>query len=96
MKRTLLPILAASLGLGIGVPAAPVDPLSDGFATPLQDAHPETFFHLIGGNVSKPGLTVDLESVAHAGFKGILLFHGISDFGAWPGVSPQIECLSPS
>lgn len=71
------------------------DPLATGFAEPPSESRPETWFHLIGGNVAKPGLTADLEAVAGAGLSGIQLFHG--QFGGpWPGVTPQIACLSPS
>lgn len=55
--------------------------------------HPQTWFHYIGGNVSKEGITKDLEAIATAGFSGIQLFHG--QFGGpWPGVEPQITSLS--
>lgn len=41
------------------------------------------------------GITADLEAIAAAGISGIQLFHG--QFGGeWPGVSPQIKCLSES
>lgn len=71
------------------------DPLAAGFAEPPHESRPETWFHLIGGNVAKPGLTADLEAVAGAGLSGIQLFHG--QFGGpWPGVTSQIACLSPS
>jgi hypothetical protein len=71
------------------------DPMAAGFSKPPQEARPETWFHLIGGNVAKPGLTADLEAVSKAGLSGIQLFHG--QFGGpWPGVTPQIACLSPS
>jgi len=69
------------------------DLLKSEFALPPRDARPETWFHLIGGNVSKPGLTADLEAVARAGLSGIQLFHGSGR--PWPGVSPQIQALSP-
>lgn len=56
---------------------------------------PETWFHFIGGNVSSQGVTADLEAIASAGISGIQLFHG--QFGGpWPGVEPQIKCLSES
>lgn len=83
----------ASLLLIGGLAAA--DPLADGFANPAKEFRPETWFHLIGGNVAKEGLTADLEAVAGAGLQGIQLFHG--QFGGpWPGVAPQIPCLSPA
>ncbi|MES2829862.1 MAG: glycosyl hydrolase [Bacteroidota bacterium] len=63
------------------------------FKKPSKVYHPETWFHYIGGNVSKDGITRDLEAIAKAGISGIQLFHG--QFGGpWPGVNPQITSLS--
>ena len=63
------------------------------FVDPSKEHFPETWFHLIGGNVAKSGLVADLDAVTSAGISGIQLFHG--QFGGpWPGVSPQIPCLS--
>ena len=87
MKRT---ICASALLLAAGTLSA-VEP--DAFLNPSKDHRPETWFHLIGGNVAKGGLAADLDAVASAGISGIQLFHG--QFGGpWPGVSPQIPCLS--
>ena len=47
-----------------------------GFERPAREHRPETWFHLIGGNVAKPGLAADLDAVASAGISGIQLFHG--------------------
>jgi hypothetical protein len=67
----------------------------EAFKSPPQVYHPETWFHYIGGNVAKSGITADLEAISGAGISGIQLFHG--QFGGpWPGVEPQITCLSPS
>lgn len=82
------------LVLGLFVTGAAAEPSASLFNTPPYDAHPETYFHLIGGNADKEQLTVDLEAVANAGIRGIQLFHGKGD--AWPGISPQITCLSSS
>lgn len=63
------------------------------FRQPPQVFHPETWFHFIGGNVATQGITADLEAIAGAGIEGVQLFHG--QFGGpWPGVEPQIKCLS--
>ena len=63
------------------------------FRKPDRDYYPETWYHFIGGNVSKQGITADLTAIAEAGISGIQLFHG--QFGGeWPGVSPQIQTLS--
>jgi len=64
------------------------------FQSPEKVFYPETWFHYIGGNVSKEGIKMDLEAIASAGFSGIHLFHG--KFGSvWPGTKEQIACLSP-
>lgn len=64
------------------------------FLHPSKVFYPETWFHYIGGNVSIEGITTDLEAISGAGFSGVHLFHG--QFGGpWPGVDPQIACLSP-
>jgi len=63
------------------------------FRQPPRIFHPETWFHFIGGNVAPQGITADLEAIASAGIQGVQLFHG--QFGGpWPGVAPQIKCLS--
>ncbi len=63
------------------------------FREPSRVFHPETWFHFIGGNVATQGITADLEAIAGAGIEGVQLFHG--QFGGpWPGVAPQIKCLS--
>ena len=68
--------------------------LAKGFLHPARESYPETWFHFIGGNVAKPGITADLEAIAGSGLSGIQLFHG--QFGGpWPGVEPQVTCLSP-
>ena len=65
------------------------------FKNPPKVYRPETWFHFIGGNVSIRGISEDLEAIAEAGIGGIQLFHG--QFGGpWPGVEPQIPCLSDS
>ncbi|MGV8963501.1 MAG: glycosyl hydrolase [Candidatus Saccharimonadaceae bacterium] len=66
---------------------------NENFKSPPKVYSPETWFHYIGGNVSKEGITRDLEAIAEAGISGIQLFHG--QFGVpWPNVDPQIISLS--
>jgi len=65
----------------------------DDFKSPKKIFYPETWFHFIGGNVSLPGIKADLEAINAAGLSGVQLFHGQFG-GAWPGISPQIPCLS--
>ncbi|MDR2774174.1 MAG: hypothetical protein LBC19_05440 [Tannerella sp.] len=68
---------------------------AEAFQSPPQVYHPETWFHFIGGNVAVKGITADLEAIAGAGLSGIQFFHGQFG-GAWPGVEPQVTCLSPA
>ncbi|MDD2437603.1 MAG: glycosyl hydrolase [Massilibacteroides sp.] len=69
-------------------------PDREAFRSPARIHYPETWFHFIGGNVSSTGITADLENIAAAGISGVQLFHGQFG-GSWPGVEPQIACLSP-
>ncbi len=64
------------------------------FKLPAKIYYPGTYFFYIGGNVSKEGITADLEAIAKAGISSVLLFHGQTGY-PWPGVKPQISCLSP-
>ena len=87
-RRRFLLAFVGAMALG-GIGAAP----DAAFCTPPKESRPETWFHFIGGNVAKPGITADLEAINGAGISGVQLFHG--QFGGpWPGVSPQITCLS--
>ena len=87
-RRRFLLAFVGAVALG-GMGAAP----DAAFRTPPKESRPETWFHFIGGNVAKPGITADLEAINGAGISGVQLFHG--QFGGpWPGVSPQITCLS--
>lgn len=58
MKRTMLLLGAA----GILVAGAEIDPAT--FAAPPKTYRPETWFHFINGNVTKPGITADLRGIA--------------------------------
>ena len=59
------------------------------------DSRPETWFHFIGGNVSRAGIRTDLEAIRAAGYGGIQLFHGqVGEADVWEGTTEQIPCLS--
>lgn len=49
--------------------------LKAGFLKPPDEAKPRTWFHAMSGNMSKEGLTKDLESMAEVGIGGLLLFN---------------------
>lgn len=63
MKRILLFI---SLGL-LAFVAHAADPLADGFANPPQQTKPWCYWYWISDNISKEGITKDLEAMARFG-----------------------------
>ena len=66
------------------------------FRQPPRIFYPETWFHFVNGNVSRAGITRDLEAIARSGITGVQLFHGrIGNNTDWPGTQEHIECLSP-
>ena len=48
------------------------------FVAPPRINYPQTWFHLIGGNVSAEGLTADFAAIPRPGLPGGRLFHGQS------------------
>ncbi|WP_282135196.1 glycosyl hydrolase [Seonamhaeicola maritimus] len=66
--------------------------LSENFKSPAIEYRPETWFHLNGNNISKEGLTLDLEAIKEAGLQGIHLFNKSGRL--YPNVKP-IKILSP-
>ncbi len=65
--------------------------LSAGFQHPPDQARPWVYWWWLNGNVSRDGITRDLEEMQRQGIGGVLLFH--ADGGA--GVPPGPEFLSP-
>ena len=69
-----------------------LDELSQNFKYPAIEYRPETWFHLNGNNISKEGLTLDLEAIKAAGLQGIHLFNKAGRL--YPDVAP-VKILSP-
>ena len=64
------------------------------FQSPEKVFYPETWFHFIGGNVSREGIDADLQAIADAGISGIQWFHGHFG-GPWPATERQVRALTP-
>jgi hypothetical protein len=64
------------------------------FLKPDKVFYPETWFHFIGGNVSKEGIDADLQAIHDAGLSGVQWFHGYFG-GPWPATGHQLTTLSP-
>ncbi|MFS4482731.1 glycosyl hydrolase [Hyunsoonleella sp. 2307UL5-6] len=69
-----------------------LEELAQNFKSPEKQYRPETWFHLMGNNISKEGLSADLEAIKNAGLQGIHLFN--KSGRPYPDVD-QIKILSP-
>ena len=77
LKLTFASIL---LGLSTGAfsiarAAEPTADLAQGFAAPPDSAKPHTWWHWMNGNVTKEGITADLESMKRVGIGGAQIFN---------------------
>src|SRR6476661_7291392 len=50
------------------------DALSSGFQNPPDSAKPHTWWHWMNGNVTKEGITADLEAMRRVGIGGAQIF----------------------
>ena len=76
MKRTRSTILLAAFASGLLAlvwAQAPGDPLDQGFQNPPDSAKPRTWWHWTGGNITKDGITKDLEWMKRVGIGGMHL-----------------------
>lgn len=95
LNRCGMTAVAVSAAAVMVLCAASAFPSAAATEEDLARARPETWFHLIGGNVSKAGIVADLDAICAAGLGGIQLFHGgWSKEVLWPGVTNPIPCLS--
>jgi hypothetical protein len=62
------------LCVSIHVTAVHAGDLAEGFANPPDSARPHTLWHWMNGNVTKEGITADLEAMKEAGIGGVFLF----------------------
>jgi len=54
-------------------PVAAVDELAKNFATPPATARPWVYWFWLNGNITRPGITADLEAMQRAGVGGVLI-----------------------
>jgi len=82
--RTILLGAAALALVGCGLDAEPENTtpsleslvsLQAEFLNPPNSSKPRTWFHAMSGNMSKAGITKDLESIKSVGIGGVLLFN---------------------
>ncbi len=63
------------LAFAPAVPAVAADALADGFRQLPPDARPHTWWHWMNGNITKDGITADLEAMARIGVGGAQIFN---------------------
>ena len=63
------------LGSGPLPAAEATDPLRSGFLAPPDSAKPQTWWHWMNGNVTKEGITADLEAMKRVGVGGVQVFN---------------------
>ena len=66
-------LLASTLLTSAAIPAAHSDSLSRNFATPPASARPWVYWFWLNGNVTKAGITADLEAMHRVGIGGVLI-----------------------
>lgn len=78
-RGTVSPVFLISLALlgwltALTGPAA-ADVLADGFRSPPASARPHTWWHWVNGNISRDGITSDLEAMKRVGIGGAQIFN---------------------
>jgi len=70
MKLPHIFLASAWLGLVLTASATSTDPLESGFLNPPDSAKPQTWWHWMNGNITKEGITADLEAMKQIGLGG--------------------------
>lgn len=83
-SRPALVVLGLAWISGLFGAAAASDPLADGFREPPDSARPRTFWFWMNGNVTRDGITRDLEAMHRIGLGGVMMFDGSTYLPAGP------------
>jgi hypothetical protein len=83
-------IAAVGAGMILLAASARADSIEDGFRNPPHSARPQTWWHWMNGNVTKEGITADLEAMQRVGIGGAQIFNVDCDIPAGP-----VKFLSP-
>ena len=97
MRTTSLrPLVLGSLLLS-GLAASAADKLESAFAHPPADARPHTWWHWVNGNITREGITADLEAMARVGVGGAQIFNLAPNvlFRDQPEPPGPVKTLSP-
>lgn len=91
MNPTSLLLAVTYFSLVGAASAAPTDPLEKGFLSPPNSAKPQTWWHWMNGNITKVGITADLEAMKEIGLGGATVVNVDSGIpaGDVPFMSPE-------
>lgn len=81
--------VAVSFLLAVLAAGAHADVLDEGFRSPPPEARPRVFWQWVNGNITREGITADLEALQRVGIKGLLL-HDVQ-FPLWPAGPVKFE-----
>lgn len=70
MKTRILQLSLPTVLITFATAAALADPLEAGFLNPPDSAKPQTWWHWMNGNITKTGITADLEAMKEIGLGG--------------------------
>ena len=73
MQSRIGAVMAALLACAVSAPGARAD-MADSFRNPPDSAKPQVWWHWMAGNVTREGITADLEAMADVGIGGAMLF----------------------
>ena len=83
-------IAAAAAAMMLQTTSAQAGSLEDGFRQPPDSARPQTWWHWMNGNITKEGITADLEAMQRVGIGGAQIFNVDCGIPAGP-----VKFLSP-
>jgi len=90
VKLPRLILVSAWLCLVFTTSAAPAGSLEAGFQNPPASARPQTWWHWMNGNITREGITADLEAMKNIGLGGATIVN--VDCGIPPG---PVKFMSP-
>ena len=82
MKR--LPLWLGAAWLCLNLTATAADSLDAGFLNPPDSAKPQTWWHWMNGNITKAGITADLEAMKRGGLGGATIVNADCDIPHGP------------
>ena len=94
MKKCLLiPLIFLTCTFSLVLAQSPSEDLAPGFLTPPLEAKPRTWWHWTAGNVTKEGITKDLEWMKRVGIGGFQAFD--ISFGAGQSTDQKTVFMTP-